>query len=78
MKNQNLLTDLEIGEKASIEGFTVVDDMSQRLLEMGLTPGESVEIVRFAPMGDPLEIRIKGYLLSLRRDEAVLIKVNRS
>jgi ferrous iron transport protein A len=77
VKNQNLLTDLKIGEKALIEGFTVADEMSQRLLEMGLTPGEAVEVIRFAPMGDPLEIRIKGYLLSLRRDEAVLIKINR-
>lgn len=46
-----------------------------RLLEMGLLVGTSVELVRFAPMGDPVEIRIRGYNLSLRRHEADLVMV---
>jgi Fe2+ transport system protein FeoA len=46
-----------------------------RLLEMGLLVGTSVELVRFAPMGDPVEIRIRGYNLSLRKHEADLVMV---
>ena len=44
-------------------------------MEMGLTPGAEFELVRFAPMGDPLEIRLRGYHLSLRRLEADGIEV---
>lgn len=42
----------------------------QRLMEMGITEGEVLEVVRLAPLGDPLEIRIRGYELSLRKSEA--------
>lgn len=46
-----------------------------RLLEMGLLVGTPVELVRFAPLGDPVEIKLRGYHLSLRRHEADLILV---
>lgn len=46
-----------------------------RLLEMGLTPGSKVEVVRAAPMGFPLEVKIRGYLLSLRKSEAESIEI---
>ena len=51
-----------------IESLTL--SVRQRLLEMGLTRGTEVELVRFAPMGDPIEISVRGYRLSLRRVEA--------
>jgi len=76
-KDQQLLIDLSIGEQAKLLGFTVENVATQRLLEMGLTPDEYIEIIRFAPMGDPIEIRVKGYLLSLRRHEAELIQVKK-
>jgi len=41
-----------------------------RLMELGLVPGTPVELVGFAPMGDPLEIKVRGYKLTLRRHEA--------
>jgi ferrous iron transport protein A len=44
-------------------------------MEMGLTPGVDVELVRFAPMGDPVDIKVRGYHLSLRRAEADLIAI---
>jgi|SRR6516225_8838084 ferrous iron transport protein A len=47
----------------------------QRLMEMGLLEGEEVELLAFAPLGDPLEIRLRDYRLSLRRSEAALILV---
>ena len=47
----------------------------QRYLEMGLTPGTEVEVVRFAPLGDPMEIRVRGYALSIRKRDASRIGV---
>ena len=70
------LSDLKIGESATIVEFLEDSEGMQRIEEMGITPGEKVEIVRFAPLGDPIEIRIRGYLLTLRRQEAELIKVS--
>ena len=49
----------------------------QRLLEMGLTRGTNVELIRFAPMGDPIEISVRGYRLSLRRIEAESVIVSK-
>jgi ferrous iron transport protein A len=46
-----------------------------RMLEMGLLVGTPLEVIRFAPLGDPVEIRIRGYNLSLRRHEADLVLV---
>ncbi len=47
----------------------------RRLLEMGLTPGIGVELLRRAPLGDPIELRVRGYLLSLRADQAALVQL---
>jgi Fe2+ transport system protein FeoA len=49
--------------------------VSLRLLEMGLTPGVQVAVVATAPLGDPLEIEVRGYRLSIRRREAALVAV---
>jgi Fe2+ transport system protein FeoA len=55
------------GTVARLEGRPVV---VQRLSEMGLTPGTEVVVLRFAPLGDPIEVRVRGYALSLRREDA--------
>ncbi|MBX6314459.1 MAG: ferrous iron transport protein A [Isosphaeraceae bacterium] len=52
-------------------------EVSCRLLEMGLTPGVEVRIVGTAPWGDPLELDVRNYRLSLRRSEAALVEVER-
>ncbi|OGX35182.1 MAG: hypothetical protein A3C36_07980 [Omnitrophica WOR_2 bacterium RIFCSPHIGHO2_02_FULL_52_10] len=67
---------LSRGQRGTIYDFIEESDTCARLEEMGVTPGEPVEIVRFAPLGDPIEIRIRGYLLILRKEEANLIKVS--
>ena len=51
--------------------------LRRRLLEMGLTPKTKVKVRKVAPMGDPIEIRCRGYELSLRKDEAKTIEVRR-
>jgi ferrous iron transport protein A len=64
------LADLRAGGRGRIHGVDGAAALQQRLLEMGLTPGTEVEVVRFAPLGDPMEIRVRGYYLSLRRADA--------
>lgn len=68
------LSQLKIGESATIDSFTD-REMSLKLLEMGCTPGEMVTLDRIAPMGDPIAIKVSGYLLSLRKEEASTVMV---
>lgn len=49
--------------------------ISQRLMEMGLIEGSTIEVVRLAPLGDPMEVALHGYHLSLRKSEASLVEV---
>ena len=64
-----------VGRRLKVVGFSLAADLEQRLLEMGLTLGTECAIIRYAPLGDPLEVRVRGYLLSLRATEAVGIQV---
>lgn len=70
-----LLSEMPVGQRGVIDNFVFENDGYERIEEMGVTPGEPVEVVRFAPLGDPIEIKIRGYLLSLRKQEADRIKV---
>ena len=70
------LTQLALGSTATVAEIKVPADSLGRLMEMGLLVGTPVELVRFAPLGDPVEIKIRGYNLSLRRHEAEQILVN--
>jgi ferrous iron transport protein A len=69
------LDQLKIGQRACIRSLLGNDSLVQRLLEMGLLEGEEVEVLGFAPFGDPMEIRLRDYRLSLRRAEAARINV---
>lgn len=69
------LDQLAIGQPAMIDAMEGPPPVVQRLLEMGLTEGQPIEIVRVAPLGDPIEIRVRGYELSLRKQEARWITV---
>jgi len=71
-----LLSEMKIGQHGKILELDEESPTTQRIEEMGVTPGENIEVVRLAPMGDPMEIKVRGYLLSLRRDEAQNIKVS--
>ncbi|MCX2481225.1 FeoA family protein [Pedobacter sp. MC2016-15] len=66
------LSHLKPGERGTIVAFTDLE-MSVKLMEMGCLPGEMVEVERFAPLGDPMAIRVAGYQLCLRKDEASVI-----
>ena len=69
------LDQLQRGQRATVTALQGEDAIVQRLLEMGLLEGEEIEVVGFAPLGDPMEIRLRGYCLSLRRREAARITV---
>ncbi len=69
------LDQLAVGQRGRIESFKGDDSLVQRLMEMGLLEGDEIEVVGFAPLGDPLEIRLADYRLSLRRTEAARILV---
>lgn len=64
------LSQLKVGQSARVEEVLDQGSLSQRLLEMGIIRGTAIEVIRFAPMGDPIDIKIRGYHLSLRREEA--------
>jgi ferrous iron transport protein A len=72
----NTLASLRVGERATVLRVEGVDEVSLRLLEMGLTPGADVALIGVAPLGDPLELELRGYRLSLRRSEAARVTVN--
>ncbi len=70
------LDTLEIGKDAVVASVTSDDQaLRQHILDMGLTPGTEVTMMKYAPMGDPLEIRLRGYELTLRKDDAARIEL---
>ena len=69
------LAELHIGQDALIQTVGGEGALRQHLLDMGLTPGTEVTLRKVAPLGDPLEITLRGYELSLRKSEAELIEV---
>lgn len=69
------LSQMTPGERAVVARIDIPADQRGRLLEMGLLPGTSIELVRFAPLGDPVEIKLRNYHLSLRKVEAEKIQV---
>ena len=70
------LNELTEGQRARIASLIGDDAILQRLMEMGLLEDEEIEVVGFAPLGDPMEIRLRDYRLSLRSTEAARIRVS--
>lgn len=72
------LSQLAPGTRAVVAEIRVPVEHRARILEMGLLVGTTVELVRFAPLGDPIEIKVRGYNLSLRKHEAEQVLVRLS
>jgi len=72
------LSSVAVGTTATVVEIKLPTDQRPRLMEMGLLVGTPVELVRFAPLGDPVEIKIRGYHLTLRKHEAeqILVRPN--
>ena len=71
------LNELKKGERAKILDIAGDDGVSIRLMEMGLTEDEEIQLVGFAPLGDPIEFVVRGYHLSLRASEAQRVEVEK-
>lgn len=69
------LTDLAVGSEARVTAVNGEGRVTNRLLEMGVVPGATVSVVKSAPFGDPIQVRVKGYSLAMRRSEAEMIEV---
>lgn len=69
------LTNIPIGQSARVLAVNGNSPITKRLMEMGVVPGVFVRVVKSAPFGDPLEIRVRGYNLAMRRSEAQTIEV---
>ena len=70
------LTALPLGARATVAEIRLPGESRPRLMEMGLLVGTAIELVRYAPLGDPVEIKVRGYHLTLRKHEAEQIWVS--
>ncbi len=75
--NLSPLSALTPGDRAKIVAVDVPGEMKGRILEMGFTVGATVEVIGFAPLGDPMEVKVRGSRVSLRKAEAASLRVER-
>jgi Fe2+ transport system protein FeoA len=68
-------SELKVGEQGRVVRVTARGAVRRRILEMGVAPGAEIGVKGLAPLGDPIELKVKGYNLSLRKDEAADIFV---
>ena len=72
------MRDMQVGDAGRVAGFEEGGrSYRKKLLAMGLTPGTTFSVTRVAPMGDPVEITVRGFKLSLRKDEAAALLIER-
>ncbi len=73
------LQQLKTGDSGKVLGYDRAGKAyRKRLLAMGLTPGTEFKVVRFAPLGDPVEVKVRGFSLSLRKNEASVLLVEKN
>ncbi len=69
------LNDIKIGKTAKVVKLHSTGALKRRIMDMGITKGVEVYIRKVAPLGDPIEVNLRGYELSLRKEDAELIEV---
>lgn len=69
------LKDMPVGSSCTVKALTGVGVVKRRIMDMGITKGAKVKVVKVAPLGDPLELNVRGYELSIRKDEAEKVEV---
>ena len=72
---EKTLREMKIGESGKVVSVTGSGDIKRRIIDLGITPGASILLKKYAPLGDPMEIRVRGYSVALRKSEAVNIIV---
>ena len=71
-----VVSEMKVGTTAKVTAIKASSMIKKRLLAMGLTPGTEIRIVKVAPMGDPIELTVRGYRLSLRKSEASCLEAD--
>ncbi len=69
------LKDVKVGQSATVAKLNGTGALKRRIMDMGLTKGTQVYVKKVAPLGDPIELTVRGYELSIRRDEAANVDV---
>lgn len=69
------LNDIEIGNSCTVEKLNDNGEIRRRIMDMGITKGTQISVMKIAPLGDPIELTVRGYHLSLRRSDAANIEV---
>lgn len=70
------LKELVIGESGVVSKLSATGPLKQRLLDMGITKGTRIKIIKIAPLGDPIEVEMRGYNLSVRKNDAENIEID--
>lgn len=69
------LKEVKVGQSCTVAKLTGTGAVKRRIMDMGLTKGTEVHVKKVAPLGDPIELTVRGYELSIRKDEAASIEV---
>jgi ferrous iron transport protein A len=69
------LKDVKVGETVTIVKLTGEGPVKRRIMDMGLTKGQKIYVRKVAPLGDPIEITVRSYELSVRKEDAVMVEV---
>ncbi len=69
------LNDLKPGQEGTVVSIEKNGAIKKRIMDMGITPGVKIKVIKEAPLGDPIEVNIRGYELSLRKNEAKQIQI---
>lgn len=75
MENAKTLKDVKIGETVTVTKLTGEGPVKRRIMDMGITKGTTIFVRKVAPFGDPVEVTVRGYELSLRKADAEMISV---
>ncbi len=75
MSKQKLLSEFSISESGVVKFVRGEGKVRRRLFDMGVTPGAEITLKKRAPLGDPIEVNVRGYELTLRKDEAELVEM---
>lgn len=73
--NMSTLKEVKVGQSCTVAKLTGTGAVKRRIMDMGLTKGTEVHVKKVAPLGDPIELTVRGYELSIRKDEAASIEV---
>ncbi len=69
------LKELKPGQQGIVKSVGATGPMKRRIMDMGVTPGVEIKVIKVAPLGDPVEVNVRGYELSLRKEEAAQIQM---